>query len=359
MRIALLGPSRHPISEPFHGGQESHVATLAGALRHRGHHVVLYAAPGSDPRHADELVIHPPLPRFSCVAASDINLPEPSFLTDQQAFLFVVGDLMRRGPTIDVVHNSSLHHLPLVAGSAMDIPLVATLHTPPFPWMEVGVCLADPRTIFVAVSESLAAAWTTVPRHQMRIVPNGVDVAAFGEGSGGKDLVWVGRMVPEKGADIAIAAARVSGRRLTLIGPVSDPEWFEAAIAPELGSSVTHAGHLDHHQTARALGEALVTLVTSRWEEPFGLVAVESALTGTPVVALARGGLLEVVDEEMGVLVTPGPTGDGPDGGLARGIERAAVLSREGVRSAAARRFSAEVMATAYEAVYHEAVAMW
>ena len=121
MRVALLGPSRHPVAEPFAGGQESHVATLAVALRRRGHHVVLHAAPGSDPGLADELVTHPVLPALSEVAALDPNLPEPGFLRDQHAFLSVVGDLMRR-PDVDVVHNSSLHHLPLVAATAVDRP---------------------------------------------------------------------------------------------------------------------------------------------------------------------------------------------------------------------------------------------
>lgn len=359
MRVALLGPSRHPVREPFAGGQESHVATLANALRVRGHHVLLYAAAGSDPRYADELVEHPPLRELSSVAAGDVNLPEPAFLADQQAFLFVVGDLMRRGTTVDVVHNSSLHHLPLVAGSALDRPMVATLHTPPFPWMEVGVTLADPRTIFVAVSAALAAAWTTVPRHRMRVVRNGVDIDAFGEGAGGEDLVWVGRMVPEKGADLAISAARASGRRLALVGPMSDPGWFEASIAPELGSIVTYAGHLDHRETADALGCAGTTLVTPRWDEPFGLVAVESALTGTPVVAIGRGGLLEVVDDQMGVLVPPTGDGDRLSERLADGIERADTLSRGGVRQGARRRFSAAAMAEAYEVVYREAIATW
>ncbi|MEO6790062.1 MAG: glycosyltransferase [Ornithinibacter sp.] len=360
MRIALLGPSRHPICEPFAGGQESHVATLARALRVRGHHVLLYAAPGSDPRYADELVLHPAVPELSCVAASDINLPEPSFLSDQHAFLFVVADLMRRAGGVDVVHNSSLHHLPLVAGSAVDRPLVVTLHTPPFPWMEIGVSLADPRTTFVAVSDALAAAWTSVPPHRMRVVANGVDVSAFEEGCGGEGLVWVGRMVPEKGADVAILAARASGRALTLVGPLSDREWFAERIAPELGPKVTYAGHLTHRETGLELGRAGVALVTPRWEEPFGLVAVEAALTGTPVVAIGRGGLLGVVDEEMGVLVAPTSDGDHTlSEDLARGIERASVLPRGRVREAARRRFSAEAMATAYEDLYQEAVATW
>ncbi|WP_397333732.1 glycosyltransferase [Ornithinimicrobium sp. INDO-MA30-4] len=129
VRVALLGPSRHPVVEPYAGGQESYVATLARGLRERGHRVTLFAAPGSDPDFADELVEHPVLPDLSTVAAIDPQLPEPGFLRDQNAFLAVTSELMRRRADFDVVHNNSLHHLPLMSAEAVDLPLVTTLHT--------------------------------------------------------------------------------------------------------------------------------------------------------------------------------------------------------------------------------------
>lgn len=356
-RVALLGPSRHPVAEPFAGGQESHVATLARALRRRGHHVVLHAAPGSDPTLADELVTHPRLPELSAVSAVDPNLPEPGFLRDQHAFLGVVGELMRRHD-VDVVHNSSLHHLPLVAATAVDRPLVTTLHTPPFPWMEVGAALSDPRAVFVAVSRDLAGRWTSLAVPPT-VVPNGVDVDRFAAGPGGPDLAWVGRLVPEKGADLAVAAARRSGRRLRLVGPVSDGAWFDHAVRPFLGADVTYEGHLDQAAASVLVGESAALLVTPRWEEPFGLVAAEGALTGTPVVAIGRGGVAEVVDDRIGVLVAPRTSDPEQVRSLATGVERASTLCRSDVRRRAVSRFSADAMAAAYEHVYREAVAAW
>ena len=357
MRVALLGPSRHPVAEPFAGGQESHVATLATALRRRGHHVVLHAAPGSDPGLADELVTHPGLPPLSEVAAVDPNLPEPGFLRDQHAFLSVVGDLMRRRD-VDVVHNSSLHHLPLVAATAVDRPLVTTLHTPPFPWMEVGAALADPRARFVAVSRDLATRWTTLTVPPT-VVPNGVDVDRFAFGPGGCDLAWVGRLVPEKGVDLAAAAARRCGRRLRIVGPVSDPAWFDHVVRPLLGDDVTYEGHLDQCAASALVGRSAALLVTPRWDEPFGLVAAEGALTGTPVVALGRGGLAAVVDERLGVCVAPSDDVESIVEALAAGVEHAVTMPRDTVRRTAVRRFSADRMAADYEQVYREAVARW
>lgn len=358
MRIALLGPSRNPVIEPFAGGQESFVASLATALGRRGHSVTLYAAHGSDPAFANELVTYPQLPRLSEVAALDFQLPEPGFLRDQHAFLGAVGSLMSRRDDFDVVHNNSLHHLPLAAGGAIGLPLVTTLHTPPFPWMELGVALCDPRAGFVAVSTALADQWTTLPRPP-EVIPNGVATDAFAAGGGGTDAVWAGRLVPEKGADLAVRAAAQAGRPLRLIGPVVDEEWFANCLHPLLGRDVTYEGHMTQADMALAFGAAAVTLMTPRWEEPFGLVAVESALTGTPVLALERGGVAEVVDQHIGILISPRRSDGDTVTALAAAVDDAAALPRPAVRERAIARFSIDRMAADYERMYHQAMARW
>ena len=358
-RVALLGPTRHPVAEPYAGGQESHVATLARGLRGHGHHVVLYAAEGTDADLADELVVHERLPRLSSVAAGDPQLPEPSFLADQHAYLGVVGDLMARRGELDVVHNSSLHHLPLVASRAVDRPHVTTLHTPPFPWMETGVALADPRVRMVAVSDHLAGQWTSLTR-PATVVPNGVDPTDFPRGAGGDGLAWVGRIVPDKGVDLAVAAARRAGRSLCIVGPVSDPEYYDAVVRPLLGADVQHAGHLDRTGVAEVVGAGAALLVTPRWEEPFGLVAVEAALTGTPCVALERGGLAAVARRCLGTVVRPGADDAQTARRLAQAVETVAgATDRDAVWAAAVEHFSVEAMTERYLDLYDEVIATW
>ncbi|MBD2760568.1 glycosyltransferase [Yimella sp. cx-573] len=351
MRIAVLATTRHPLRQPWTGGQEAHTATLITALRARGHHIRLYAREGTAPQLADEIIHYPDLPPISAVAALDPQVPEPDFLRDHHCLVGAMAHLMSHDDDLDVVHNQTLHHLPLSMSTCLATPLVTTLHTPPFPWMELGAALARPTARFVAVSDALARQWTTLA-DPITLIANGIDTGAFPEGAGGDALAWVGRLVPEKGADLAIKAAKRAGRRLRLAGPISNQEWFDDVIAPHLDDDIEHLGHLDHSATARLLGESAALLMTPRWEEPFGLVVAEAAVTGTPVVALARGGLPEVVSPEIGVLVDP----DDGSHGLASAIAEAIALQRSLVRQHAIEAFGADRMAQQYEDEYQRAI---
>ena len=354
MRIAILATSRNPLCEPYAGGQESHTAMLARGLRRIGHHVRLYARAGTDPDLADELVTYVDLPELSAVAALDPQLPEPDFLTDHAAFTGAVADLLARRD-VDLVHNESLHFLPLAFSTALATPVVTTLHTPPFPWMELGIALAGPEAAYVCVSRANARDWTSLPG-PARIIPNGVEDDGRGPGAGGEHLVWTGRFTRETGADIAIRAARRAGRQIRLAGPVSDPDWFDHAIAPELGPGVEHVGHLTHDQLAALVRGSAVALVTPRWDEPFGLVAAEAAMWGTPVVALDRGGLSEFLTTDMGVCVGRLCVAAAVEQDGAEGVGGAVRLPGSRVHDAARDALGSHRMVDEYAGLYRELV---
>lgn len=347
LRIALIASGRHPISEPFAGGLEAQTWMLADGLRRRGHQVSLFAAPGSDPRLAAQLLDVPGL-QVSEAATRDVSMPAISWLEEHHAYLTLMLDLMQFGARrYDIVHNNSLHYLPLAMARALSVPFVSTLHTPPTPWLESAIASGPCPVTFTAVSVRTAAAWQpTVPYAQ--VVLNGVDVNLWQPGPGGGPLVWFGRIVPEKGPDLAVQAARRAGLPLQLIGPVSDPAFFDQHVRPLLGGNVSYLGHLSHHQLVAVVGQARATLVTPRWDEPYGLVAAESLGCGTPVIGFARGGLPEVVDVHCATLVAP----DDIDA-LAAAATGWSTLSREAARERALGHCSADRMIDEYEHLYH------
>jgi len=347
LRIALIASARHPIRDPFAGGLEAHTWTLSKALRARGHDVTIFAGPGSDPAlGVVEMPFRPP--RISEAARRDTSMVASHWLAEHHAYLQLMLDLC--GPArYDIVHNNSLHYLPVAMAAALSVPVVTTLHTPPTPWLESAIQAAPAphRPMrFSAVSHHTAAAW----RHVVpaaTVVRNGIDTRRWHPGPGGEELVWSGRLVPEKGAHLAIAAARLADRGLRLAGPVGDPEYFEACIRPRLGRTITYAGHLPQPDLCELVGSSAAAVVSPCWDEPYGLVIAEALACGTPVCGFARGALPEIVTPDCARLVPPGDCV-----ALAEAVEPTVGLSRADARRHAESFCSMEAMTRSYERFY-------
>ncbi|MFJ6114845.1 glycosyltransferase [Agrococcus sediminis] len=347
LRICLIASSRFPVAEPFVGGLEAHTHALTRALIARGHSVTLFAAAGSDPLlGAHALATEPFEPSEG--ARRDVGAPPLQWMQEHHAYLGLCLALADSGADrFDVIHNNSLHHLPVAMSSAIPVPMLTTLHTPPTPWLESAVQYAAAGSRFVAVSAFTAQQWRRSVRSA--VVPNGVDTARWAAGPGGGPAIWFGRLVPEKAPHLAIHAARLASIPLDLAGPVLDRSYFDAEVAPHLGPSIRYLGHLGTEALRRRVGGASVTVVTPAWDEPYGLVAAESMSTGTPVAALARGGLTEVVSAESGRLCESQDPAE-----LAEAMRAASRLSRRRTRAHAVARCSIEAMVVAYEQRYAE-----
>lgn len=344
MRIAIIAHLKHPIREPFSGGLEMHTHLLATKLRERGHDVTVFAATES----SRTLGVEPICSQTALDLFGNDEAEDIAFFKEHHAYLTLM--IMLRSSHFDIVHNNSLHYLPIVMADALPMPMVTTLHTPPFKWLASGVRIAGgERLRLVAVSDAIRKEWEDVAIAQ-EVISNGVDLTRFKfhpQPSADPYLVWYGRIVPEKGLHHAIDAARLTGMTLRFAGPMLDSDYFDREIRPRLGDDTLYAGHLNHEALSTLVGGARAFLCTPCWEEPYGLVVAEALACGVPVAAFARGAIPMILTPTSGSLAEP----DDP-ASLADATRVALMLDRTACRHRAETFCDAEKMIDGYEATY-------
>lgn len=349
MRIGIIAHLKYPIAEPFAGGLEMHTHLLARSLRDRGHAVTVFASSRSEPGLGLEAICS----ETAIGTVGTAEAPNIAFFKEHHAYLSLMSDLRHR--RFDVIHNNSLHYLPVTMADTLPMPMVTTLHTPPFCWLESGVRLCRARnTAFVAVSNALGSLWDHVVPVDA-VIMNGIDLQRFAfrlRPDAEQYLVWYGRIVPEKGLHLAIAAARQVGLPLRIAGPILDESYFREQIASQLGENAVYVGHLSHGKLAELVGGARAFLCTPLWDEPYGLVVAEALACGVPIAAFSRGAIPEILDKTCGVLAVPDDVES-----LARSVLSALSLDRRACRNRAERVCDARRMIDAYEALYRRLVA--
>ena len=166
----------------------------------------------------------------------------------------------------------------------------------------------------------------------------------------GKYLAFLGRISPEKRPDHAIEIAKRVGMPLRIAAKVdpADRNYFEAEIEPLLSHPlIEYVGEITDDEKDDFLGDAYAMLAPYDWPEPFGLVIIESLAAGTPVIALRRGSVPEIIT-------------DGADGYICESVDdmvdavgRIDLLDRDVCRRNA-RRVSDKAMADRYLEIYEQ-----
>jgi len=348
LRIAFVAPLVTRIREPQAGGSQALLADLAAGLTSRGHVVDVYAATGSEIPgvRVIDTGVDPDRLTGSLYRA---NGSPPTDLRPVEAAFAEVYAVIRPVP-YDVVHNHAFDPPAVRLATSLSSPVIHTLHLPPD--IAVRAAVSEVRRAQPAPTLATVSAWQAKAWEITTILPNGVPITRIPwSDTPGDGVVFAGRLSPEKGAAEAIDIARRAGVRIDLYGDPYDRE-YAAALA---SSSRTVAGVTIHSGVARAelwpvMARAAAVLCPARWDEPFGLVAAEAQVTGTPVIAFRRGALEEVVsDGETGFLVPPGDID-----AAARALMRIESIRRPACRRHAETHLSLDRSLDAHERLYEQ-----
>lgn len=355
LRVAVIAPLRFPIRRPHAGGLEAAVWSEVEALRARGHDVTVVAVTGSEHVEPGSVYEMPELAWDADAVRTDKTYP-PAYETLSVPMLRrALETIGSRSSQFDVISNHCLHALPLQLAPHLDVPMVTTLHTPvDDEFVRAHRAAGGRGSTFLSVSEHTRREWQHAGVAST-LLANGVDPRVWVAGPGGDDLVWFGRIVPEKAPHLAIAVARALGRRLTIAGRVGDRAYAQEVLAPLIGGDVTFAGELAPARLAALVGRSALALATPAWAEPFGLVGPEALMCGTPVVGFAVGGVPEIAAASIGMQLVPA----GDVVAMAAAADDLLVGARDrgfraAIRARAVERFSLDARTDLLEDVFAE-----
>jgi len=330
MKVAMLAPIAWRTPPRKYGPWEQVVSALTEGLAHRGIAVTLFAT--ADSITAGQL-------RYS----APMGYAENAELDPKVEECLHISQVMEASSEFDLIHNH-FDFLPLTYSRLIDTPMVTTIHGFSSPKILSVYRKYNGRSHYVSISNADRA----TDLNYIATIYNGIDTSQFDIVEHPDDyLLYFGRIHPEKGAHLAITVAKQTGRRLVIAGLIQDTVYFERDVLPHIdGQQIRYVGNVGPKERNHLLGHAVALLHPICFDEPFGLSVAEAMCCGTPVVAINRGSMSElVVHGKTGFLVTH------VDEAISL-IGRIPDLSRQACATWAREMFSKEKMVTGYLDVY-------
>jgi glycosyltransferase involved in cell wall biosynthesis len=338
MKIAQVAPLWERVPPPTYGGIELVVSRLTDELVRRGHEVTLFAS-GDSQTLANLEAVYPRALRL------DPNVKEYTAYE-----MLELSQVYQQAAEFDLIH-SHVGISALALANLVSTPTVHTLH---------GSFTQDNRNVYSHHQKqsyiSISDAQRQINLNYVGTVYNGIDPNDYPFVDKPQDppyLAFLGRFSPEKGPQHAIAIAKQTGWRLKMAGKVDavDSEFFEKEIAPQIdGQQIQFLGEINHAEKIELFGNAAITLFPITWQEPFGLVMIESMATGTPVIGMNLGSVPEVIAHGVTGFVCQ--TYDE----MAAMLPKALELNRRTCREYVENKFSVIQMVNGYEAAYEQII---
>jgi glycosyltransferase involved in cell wall biosynthesis len=342
MRIAQIAGVYVSVPPKTYGGTERIVYDLCQQLTRRGHHVELFASGDS---------------RVDCILHSVLDVAsqddaQSTFYLEKEYETRNTYNLYRQADRFDVIHA----HWPTMVPYFSTFTNTPTLVTYAYIEKELHEYYRKsfPRCVPVCVSHAQVK---MLGDESLPVVHNAVDLDEICFNDKPEDFfVIVGRMTPGKGIAEAIRVAKRAGVKLLIVGHVTShlpwsEEYFLKEVKPQIdGDRIRYIERLPYREIVNLMGKAKGFLFPLQWDEPFGLVVIESMAAGTPVIAYRRGAMPELIKNgETGYLV------ENEDEMVAM-TSKTKNLDRERCRAWVAEHFSMDQMVTGYERLYEAAV---
>jgi glycosyltransferase involved in cell wall biosynthesis len=340
LRIAVISPVWFPVPPTGYGGIEWIVWLLADGLVDAGHDVTLFAS-GDSRTKAKLASVYQTAP--SELIGNAITELHHCLLAYERADEFVVMN----------------DHSGLVAAAMGGVVRTPVLHTVHGPLDSLGgvvyerIARVSPDVGFISISLNQRRPTPHLP--WVANCPNALDFSLYPvKPHRGEYLLFLGRMSPDKGCHRAIDVAITAGLPLKIAGKSREPKeqgYFDEYVRPHLSDQIEYLGEVTHGEKVELLQDARATLFPIEWEEPFGLVMIESMACGTPVIATRWGAVPEVIEHgRSGIIVDDYRI-------MAAALEEADRLDPLELRRYAEERFSPERMVGDYLRAYREAIA--
>ncbi len=175
---------------------------------------------------------------------------------------------------------------------------------------------------------------------------SGIDLSVYEFcGQPQSKLAWLGRIAREKGLEDAVAAAKITNIPLKIMGKIQDQEYWQQIHKSYPDAPVEYLGFLSTAKMQQELRQCRAMLMTPRWVEAFGNVAIEALACGVPVISYRRGGPAEIIEDgKTGFLVEPDSVN-----GLVDAIARLDEIDRHTCRQQAETEFSLEALGDRFE----------
>jgi glycosyltransferase involved in cell wall biosynthesis len=328
-RVAVLSPVAWRTPPRQYGAWETVASNIAEGLVARGWDVTLFASGDSVTRARLHSVV-------------DRSYEEDRAVDPKVAEYLHISEVFEHAAEFDLIH-SHYDFMALTYTRLVKTPVLTTIHGFSSPKiMPVYDKYRD--GYFVSISDSDRAPGL----NYLATVYNGIDLSLYPlQESGGDDLIFLGRIHPDKGVHLAIEIARLSGRRLIIAGIIQDESYFRHEVEPHIDDQkVCYIGPVGIAEKNALFARACALIHLNTVPERFGLVLVEANAAGLPVIAMDLGSCREVIkDGKTGFLVANVNE-------AVQALERLPEIGRSACRQRVQQCFSVETMVEAYERVY-------